>query len=182
MAAAAGRTYILAGGEVPTLNELAALITPQTKFLIINSPANPTGGVLTHDDLEAIAALAVLEGDEIRLRAEILTEDGRASISNITANLAVLEGWAGDRYGIPVESTIDAILTSGRTEAMIIDPVYEGKSMAGLVDLDHTDVLGDTPKWHRYDRVVELAPPLAPVFTRTFTVAPLSRKRAAAQS
>ncbi|WP_413316244.1 1-aminocyclopropane-1-carboxylate deaminase [Agrococcus sp. 1P02AA] len=49
--------------------------------------------------------------------------------------ITVLEGWAGDLYGIPVESTIDAILTSGRTEAMIIDPVYEGKSMAGLIDL-----------------------------------------------
>ena len=47
----------------------------------------------------------------------------------------VLEGWAGDVYGIPVESTVEAIRLSGRLEAMIIDPVYEGKSMAGLVDL-----------------------------------------------
>ncbi|MGM1030114.1 MAG: 1-aminocyclopropane-1-carboxylate deaminase [Actinomycetota bacterium] len=56
--------------------------------------------------------------------------------------ITVLEGWAGDEYGIPVESTIDAILTSGRTEAMIIDPVYEGKSMAGLIDLVRS---GDIP-------------------------------------
>lgn len=49
--------------------------------------------------------------------------------------ITVLEGWAGDRYGIPVESTIDAIRLSGRLEGMIIDPVYEGKSMAGLIDL-----------------------------------------------
>jgi 1-aminocyclopropane-1-carboxylate deaminase len=47
----------------------------------------------------------------------------------------VLEGWAGDRYGIPVESTVQAIRLSGRLEGMIIDPVYEGKSMAGLIDL-----------------------------------------------
>ena len=47
----------------------------------------------------------------------------------------MLEGWAGDLYGIPVESTIEAIRLSGRLEGMIIDPVYEGKSMAGLVDL-----------------------------------------------
>jgi 1-aminocyclopropane-1-carboxylate deaminase len=47
----------------------------------------------------------------------------------------VLEGWAGDQYGIPVQSTVDAIRLSGELEAMIIDPVYEGKSMAGLVDL-----------------------------------------------
>ena len=35
--------------------ELAPLITPRTRFLIINSPANPTGGVLDRADLEAIA-------------------------------------------------------------------------------------------------------------------------------
>lgn len=49
--------------------------------------------------------------------------------------IVVLEGWAGDYYGIPVESTLEAIRLSGRLEAMIIDPVYEGKSMAGLIDL-----------------------------------------------
>jgi 1-aminocyclopropane-1-carboxylate deaminase len=49
--------------------------------------------------------------------------------------ITVLEGWAGDLYGIPVQSTIDAILLTGRLEGMIIDPVYEGKSMAGLIDL-----------------------------------------------
>ena len=47
----------------------------------------------------------------------------------------MLEGWAGDYYGIPVESTLDAITLTGRLEGMIIDPVYEGKSMAGLIDL-----------------------------------------------
>ena len=49
--------------------------------------------------------------------------------------ITVLDGWAGDRYGIPVQSTIDAILLCGRLEGMVIDPVYEGKSMAGLLDL-----------------------------------------------
>lgn len=49
--------------------------------------------------------------------------------------ITVLAGWAGDRYGIPVESTIDAIRLTARLEGMIIDPVYEGKSMAGLIDL-----------------------------------------------
>jgi 1-aminocyclopropane-1-carboxylate deaminase len=57
--------------------------------------------------------------------------------------ITVLEGWAGDLYGIPVESTLDAIRLSGRLEAMIIDPVYEGKSMAGLIDLVTS---GDIPK------------------------------------
>lgn len=49
--------------------------------------------------------------------------------------ITVLEGWAGDLYGVPVASTVDAIKLTGRLEGMIIDPVYEGKSMAGLIDL-----------------------------------------------
>ena len=52
--------------------------------------------------------------------------------------ITVLEGWAGDYYGIPVQSTLDAIRLTGRLEGMIIDPVYEGKSMAGLIDLVRT--------------------------------------------
>ena len=49
--------------------------------------------------------------------------------------ITVLEGWAGDLYGVPVQSTLDAIRLTGSLEGVIIDPVYEGKSMAGLVDL-----------------------------------------------
>ena len=38
-------------------------------------------------------------------------------------------------YGIPDEGTLEAIRTAGRLEGMITDPVYEGKSMAGMIDL-----------------------------------------------
>lgn len=75
------------------------------------------------------------------------TRDQVARIARRTADLigldrdlrddeiVVLEGWAGDRYGIPVASTVDAIRLLGELEGVIIDPVYEGKSMAGLIDL-----------------------------------------------
>ena len=49
--------------------------------------------------------------------------------------ITVLEGWAGDYYGIPVDSTLEAIRLTGRLEGIIVDTVYEGKSMAGLIDL-----------------------------------------------
>jgi 1-aminocyclopropane-1-carboxylate deaminase len=52
--------------------------------------------------------------------------------------ITVLEGWAGDYYGIPVQSTLEAIRLTGRLEGMIIDPVYEGKSMAALIELVST--------------------------------------------
>jgi 1-aminocyclopropane-1-carboxylate deaminase len=38
-------------------------------------------------------------------------------------------------YGIPDERTLEAIRTAGRLEGMLTDPVYEGKSMAGMIDL-----------------------------------------------
>jgi 1-aminocyclopropane-1-carboxylate deaminase len=56
--------------------------------------------------------------------------------------ITVLDGWAGDYYGIPVQSTVDAITLTGRLEGMIIDPVYEGKSMAGLIDLVRQGEIG----------------------------------------
>jgi 1-aminocyclopropane-1-carboxylate deaminase len=49
--------------------------------------------------------------------------------------VTVLEGWAGDLYGIPVDSTMEAMRLGAELEAMITDPVYEGKSLAGLIDL-----------------------------------------------
>ena len=38
-------------------------------------------------------------------------------------------------YGIPDEQTLDAMRLAARTEGMITDPVYEGKSMAATIDL-----------------------------------------------
>lgn len=75
------------------------------------------------------------------------TRDQVARIARNTADLIelgrdlrddeiqVLEGWAGDLYGIPVESTMTAMALGAQLEAMITDPVYEGKSLAGLIDL-----------------------------------------------
>jgi len=85
-------------------------------------------------------------------------EETRAQVEKIARNTAeligvgrdlrddeitVLEGWAGDFYGIPVQSTLDAMRLTGSLEGVILDPVYEGKSMAGLVDLVAS---GDIPK------------------------------------
>jgi aspartate aminotransferase len=38
-------------------NDLAAAITPASRLLVINSPSNPTGAVLSREELEAIAAV-----------------------------------------------------------------------------------------------------------------------------
>jgi 1-aminocyclopropane-1-carboxylate deaminase len=43
--------------------------------------------------------------------------------------------YAYPAYGVPSEETNDAMRLAARTEAMITDPVYEGKSMQGMLDL-----------------------------------------------
>ena len=70
-----------------------------------------------------------------------------ARIARNTASLIAVERELGDDeillderyhagiYGIPDEATMDAMKLAARTEGMITDPVYEGKSMAGLIDL-----------------------------------------------
>jgi 1-aminocyclopropane-1-carboxylate deaminase len=56
--------------------------------------------------------------------------------------VTVLDGWAGELYGIPVDSTMAAMALGARLEAMITDPVYEGKSLAGLIDLVTSGEIG----------------------------------------
>ncbi len=49
--------------------------------------------------------------------------------------IVLVEGYAGPAYGVPDQQTVDAIHLSARTEGMLTDPVYEGKSMAGLIGM-----------------------------------------------
>jgi 1-aminocyclopropane-1-carboxylate deaminase len=49
--------------------------------------------------------------------------------------IVLLDGWHAGTYGIPDARTLDAIRLCGRLEGILTDPVYEGKSMAALIDL-----------------------------------------------
>ena len=52
------------------VDELASLVTPKTRMIVINSPQNPTGSVLTEEDLRAIADISI-KNDIIVLSDEI---------------------------------------------------------------------------------------------------------------
>lgn len=55
---------------------------------------------------------------------------------DIVAEDIVLEtGYAAPAYGLPNAQTLDAIRQCARLEGMLTDPVYEGKSMAGMIDM-----------------------------------------------
>ena len=99
------------------------------------------------------AALAGSGGRERRvigIDASARPTETRGQVTRIarhTARLIGLERELGDEeielneryhagtYGIPDDATLDAMRLAARTEGMITDPVYEGKSMAGLIDM-----------------------------------------------
>jgi 1-aminocyclopropane-1-carboxylate deaminase len=58
------------------------------------------------------------------------------------ADVILDERYHAGIYGIPDQSTIDAIRLCGRLEGMLTDPVYEGKSMAGLIDMVERGEIG----------------------------------------
>jgi 1-aminocyclopropane-1-carboxylate deaminase len=55
--------------------------------------------------------------------------------------------FAGPDYGLPDEATVAAIRTAARLEGMLTDPVYEGKSMAGLIAMARS---GEIPKGSKF--------------------------------
>jgi aspartate aminotransferase len=83
------------------VDELASLITPRTKLIVINSPANPTGGVLTRSDLERIAGLAtqhdlLILADEIygRILYDGMEHVSIASLPGMADRTIVLDGFS----------------------------------------------------------------------------------------
>lgn len=83
------------------VDELASLVTPRTRLIVLNSPANPTGGVLTRTDLERIGVLAQAHdlwvlADEIYGR---ITYDGAehvsiASLPGMAERTVILDGFS----------------------------------------------------------------------------------------
>ena len=98
--------------------ELRSLVTDRTRVLIVNSPANPTGGVLTQDDCDQVAKIAmehdlVVISDEIYNRlvydgshVSLYTIDGMAERTILLDGLSKAWAMCGWRLGfgaMPVE-------------------------------------------------------------------------------
>lgn len=63
--------------------------------------------------------------------AELLGVAGAVSRERVQANC----DYVGDGYGIPTAGMVEAVTMMARLEGILLDPVYSGKGMAGLIDL-----------------------------------------------
>jgi 1-aminocyclopropane-1-carboxylate deaminase len=82
------------------------------------------GSATVEQTWDQIARIARATADAIELGRELADEE-----------IVLLDEWHAGTYGIPDEKTIDAIRLGARLEGMLTDPVYEGKSLAALIDL-----------------------------------------------
>jgi 1-aminocyclopropane-1-carboxylate deaminase len=82
------------------------------------------GSATVSQTWEQIARIARRTADAIGLGRELADEE-----------IVLLDEWHAGTYGIPNEKTLDAIRLCARLEGVLTDPVYEGKSMAALIDL-----------------------------------------------
>ncbi len=105
------------------VDELRRLVSPRTRLIIFNSPANPTGGVLTKEDLEGIADVArehdiTVLADEIYMRIlyDRAEHHSIASFPGMAERTIILDGFSktyamtGWRlgYGILPEALVPA--------------------------------------------------------------------------
>jgi aspartate/methionine/tyrosine aminotransferase len=81
-------------------DELRALVTDRTRLIVLNSPQNPTGGVLTRSDLEAVAAVAIERDIPVltdEIYARILYEGEHISLATLPGMLdrtVLLDGFS----------------------------------------------------------------------------------------
>jgi len=54
-------------------------------------------------------------------------------------NSLCFDEYVGEGYSIPTDSMVEAVKLFARTEGILLDPVYSGKTAAGLIDLIRKD-------------------------------------------
>jgi 1-aminocyclopropane-1-carboxylate deaminase len=82
------------------------------------------GSATVEQTWNQIAHIARQTADAIGLGRELRDDE-----------IVLLDEWHAGTYGIPDEKTIEAIRLCARLDGVLTDPVYEGKSMAALIDL-----------------------------------------------
>ena len=88
-------------------------------------------------DLMGISVRALKEAQEENVyrlaceTAELIGSSAALNRSDVVAN----SDYVGEGYGMPTDGMIEAVEMAARHESILLDPVYSGKAMAGLIDL-----------------------------------------------
>lgn len=95
-----------------------------------------------------------IDAEPERVKADVtrfaLEAANLLDVSFDPAKLIVLAGHSGPAYGVPHESTLNALSLAAKLEALILDPVYSAKALAALISLIKSD------RWNKDSDVVFL--------------------------
>lgn len=106
-------------GIVAGFKLIEKLYGEKRKIIGIDASAKPV------ETRAQVLKIAKFTGEKVGLAADDITE----------ADIILDERYHAGTYGIADKQTWDAIKYGARMEAFITDPVYEGKSLAGMIDL-----------------------------------------------
>jgi len=134
-------------GYVQAMRELAEQLAEEDKapyiFVAVGSAGTVSGSAL---GIRLFLPQAELVAISVSRKAKPLQEMSAGLATDAARLIGVDETFApddinindeyyGERYGVPTDAGNQAVITAARTEALILDPVYTGKAMSGLVDM-----------------------------------------------
>jgi len=163
--AAGGKPYVIPGGGSNPIGALGyvdcaieLVAQANAQGLVIDRIVTATGSAGTHAGL--VAGLALIGADipvlGIGVRAPKDTQE--ANVHKLAVQTAALLGheervaremtvadcdYVGAGYGLVDEAVIDGLKLVARTEALLLDPVYTGKAMKGLIALSRAGAFKD---------------------------------------
>jgi len=121
--------------------------------VVATGSAGTHAGLLTGLKLSGSAALvqgvavsenAQLKAAKVKAIVVQLLAALKADARRVTeADIVVDDGHVGEGYGIPAADTLEAVRLAAQTEGLILDPVYTGKAMAGLIAMVRSGALAD---------------------------------------
>ncbi|MDW8263523.1 MAG: D-cysteine desulfhydrase family protein [Phycisphaerales bacterium] len=141
-----GSTPLGCWGYIRCMAELAEQLDPRLEyelFLPLSSCGTLTGVLLGRElfHLENVGVTAVLVSDnrehfqrELPLLFRQTAEQFDLPVSRREPEVTLLDGFIGPGYGLPTEAAVAALRLLARREAILLDPVYTAKAMAGMLD------------------------------------------------
>lgn len=150
-----GKPYIIPGGgsnAVGTLGYVACaeeiMIQAFEKELNIDAVVCTSGSGGTHAGLAVgfwgnntgIHVVGINISRPNETQRPLICKDAKATAARLGLDfpediVECVEGYVGPGYSLPTPEMVEAVTLMARTEAILLDPVYTGKSFAGFIDL-----------------------------------------------
>lgn len=127
-----------------TVDQLHKLNLAPDYFVTACGSASTQGGLILGSKLYCGGMAQVIGISISRSRDQLITKieealnEASAFLGlgcKTTQEVIVYDNYLGDGYGLPTQAMKEAVELVGRKEGIILDPVYTGKAMAGLIDL-----------------------------------------------